>query len=216
MGSSMPACAAPDRCADRGPHSVAADVGMVRRWIQGLALALLLPGAPALAAEGTETGRFDLRHVDVRLVDDVYRLDAVARLDLSTRAREALAGGVALTFTLEVEVFRQRGWWLDADIATISRDLHLEYHELSGQYVVTNPRTGERRGFHRARSALDFIGRGIDFPVIDAVVITDPARYHGRARMRLRRDALPWALRPAALVFPGWRLQTDWMTWSFD
>lgn len=190
---------------------------MVRRWVHGLALALLLPGASTLAAADTpDAGRFDLRDVDVRLVEGVYRLDAVARLDLSTRAHEALAGGVALNFTLEVEIFRARGWWFDADVATVTRDLRLEYHELSGRYVVTNPSTGERRSFQRARSALDFIGRGIDFPIIDAVVIGDPAQYHGRARMRLRREALPWALRPAALMFAGWRLQTDWMTWSFD
>lgn len=212
----MPVCAASDWCTGRRPHAIAAGLGRVRRWLRGLALVLLLPGAPALADEGVEAGRFDMRHVDVRLVDDVYRIDAVARLDLSTRTREALAGGLGLTFTLEVEVVRERGWWLDADVATISRDLLLEYHELSGQYVVTNPRTGERRGFHRARSALDFIGRGIDFPVIDAVVINDPSRFRGRARMRLKREELPWALRPAALIFPGWQLQTDWMTWSFD
>ncbi len=190
---------------------------MFRRRFARVTVGLLLLALTGIAAaEPPASGRFDLRSVETRLVDDVYRLDAIARLELSPRARDALEGGIALVIALEVEILRERAWWLDAEVATVRRRLRLERHELSQQYIVINLSTGERRSFHRPRTALDFIGRGLDFPIIDAVVIDDPERYYGRARMRLEREALPWALRPAALAFGDWRLQTGWVTWSFD
>lgn len=179
------------------------------------ALALLCTGGPAVA-DVADRGRFDLRSAEVRLVDGVYRLDAIGRLELSPRARDALEGGVTLTITLDVEILRQRRWWLDEEVASIARRMSIELHELSRQYIVTNRHTGERRSFYDIQAALAFIGRSLDFPIIDAVLIRDPSQYYGRARMRLQRDALPWALRPFALVYPDWRLQTNWLQWSFE
>jgi len=180
-------------------------------------LLLVAAGMGPLSADArADEGRFDLRAIDARLVDDVYRLDAVGRLELSQRAREALEGGVALTIALEVEIFRRRAWWLNSEVATVTQRHRIELHELSRQYIVTHLGTGERRSFFRVQSALDHVGRSLDFPVIDAVIIDDPARYYGRARMRLEREALPWALRPAAILYADWRLQTEWVTWSFE
>jgi len=182
-----------------------------------MALVLLLgAAAPALANTLDDRGRFDMRGVELREADPVYRIDAIAQLRLSASARDALQSGVALTIALEVEVLRERSWWFDQEVATVSRRMRLERHELSDQYVLTNLNTDERRSFYRISAALDAIGRGLDFPVIDRVLIDDPASHYGRARMRLERESLPWALRPLAMISGEWKLQTDWLEWSFD
>lgn len=187
---------------------------MLRRLVQ--ILLLLGMAAPALSSTPDEQGRFDMRSVELRLTDQVYRIDAIARLELSESARDALQNGVALTIALEVEILRERTWWFDQELATVSRRMRLERHELSRQYVVTNRNTDERRSFYRIGAALDAIGRGLDFPVIDRVLIDDPASHYGRARMRLERESLPWALRPLAMISGEWKLQTDWLEWSFE
>jgi len=168
------------------------------------------------AAVIEERGRFDMRSVEFRQVDGVYRINAIANLDLSPSARSALDNGVALIIALEIRILRERGWWFDDALAAVSRRTRLERHELSGQYVVTNLNTGERRSFYSLGRALGAVGRAMDFPVIDAVLVGDPARHYGRARMRLERESLPWALRPVAMVSGEWKLRTDWLEWSFD
>lgn len=185
---------------------------------QRLVLVLVLLAAATAGSADTfdQRGRFDMRSVELRATDQVYRIDAIARLDLSASARDALESGVALIIALEVEILRERSWWFDDELAAVSRRTRLERHELSGQYVVTNLNTDERRSFYRIGAALDAIGRGLDFPVIDRVLVEDPASHYGRVRMRLERESLPWALRPLAMINGEWKLQTDWLEWSFD
>jgi len=215
----MPVCGVTERASGQ-PHG---DSRRAPARGPGHVLALLVCLLATWSAQGQaqavgpgETGRFALHKVEVRRVDNVYWMDAIGSLDLSPRVRDALYGGVRLTIALEVEIQRARSWWFDSDVAEVSQRHTLELHELSGQYVVTNLSTGERQSFYRLRSALDAIGRAIGVPIIDAVLIDDPAAHYGRARLRLQREALPWALRPAALIHSGWDLESSWVEWSFD
>jgi len=177
------------------------------------AVALLGGGGPAAAAADAD---FELPTVKVREVDGVYLLDAVARLRLTPDVRKALENGVALTIRWDVEIDRDRGWWLDADIAELAQRYRLEYHELSLQYLVTNLNTGERRSFTRLSVALNQIGTLIAFPLVDEVLIKNPARHTGYARVRLDVSALPLPLRPIAWFSSAWDLSSEWRKWSFE
>lgn len=174
-----------------------------------------LPGGRAGAAEPGDAG-FTLPSASVRLVDGVYLLDAVARLELPAAVRDALDSGVALTIAWEIEVTRRRDWWLDADVARIVQRYRLEYHELSLQYVVTNLNTGRRRAYTRVGIALDRIGNLIGFPLVDRVLVEPPERYSGHVRVLLEHGTLPLPLRPTALFSPSWHLGTQWRALSFE
>lgn len=187
-----------------------------RRLLSYVALLAAVAGTP-LAPARAAAGGISLPTANVRVVDGVYLLDSVARIELTEPVRAALDSGVALTFVWEVEIGRERGWWLpEAEIAYVTQRYRLEYHALSLQYLVTNLNTGERRSFTRLPTALDFVGRLIGFPIVDRVLLEDPDRYTGYVRLRLEHDTLPLPLRPAAMFSSAWDLETDWRTCSFE
>ncbi len=180
-------------------------------------LVLAIVAATPLAATRAAEGGVSRPSASVRVVDGVYLLDSVARIQLAEPVRGALDNGVALTFAWEVEIDRERGWWWpDATIAQVTQRYRLEYHALSLQYLVTNLNTGERRSFTRVPTALDYIGQLIGFPIVDRVLINEPDRHTGYVRLRLEHNTLPLPLRPAALFSAAWYLETDWRAWSFE
>lgn len=181
-----------------------------------LALVLASLGVGSSASAATENRAFNLRSVEVQEVDGVYLLDAVARLRLPPAVRRALHGGVGLVVSWQVEIFRGRDWWLDADVASVNQHYRLEYHELSLQYLVTTLNTGERRSFVDLKGALAHIGRLYRFPLIDQMVIASQPGYRGRVQVRLDHGALPWALRPTVLFSTAWDLHSQWREWSFE
>lgn len=182
-----------------------------RYWAAVLGLLMAVGGIGAAQAEP-----FELRSATVREVDGVYLLDAVARLRLTPAVRQALYSGVELSVVWRVEIVRERYWWLNADVAEISQRYRIEYHALSRQYLVTNVNTGERRSFVELSVAMNHIGRLFDFPLIDRMLIAGPARYSGRAQVRLDHGALPWPMRPTVLFSSAWDLQSEWRAWSFE
>ena len=183
-----------------------------------LALWLLLPGGSAAAIADTEPASepFVLPTANVRRVEDVYRLDAIARLRLTSAVREALDNGVDLTIAWEVEIDRRNRWWLDAELAYVTQRYRLSLHELSLQYVVTNLNTGQRHSYSRLQSALDQIGTLVGFPLVDRVLVSDDGLYFGYVRVRLLHDELPLPLRAVALFADSWKLETDWYQWTFE
>lgn len=180
-----------------------------------LALALASLGVCS-SASAAEDRAFHLHSVEVQEVDGVYLLDAMARLRLPSAVRRALHGGVGLVVTWQVEIFRARDWWLDADVANVSQRYRIEYHELSLQYLVTTLNTGERRSFVDLTGALAHIGRLHRFPLIDQMLIASQPGYCGRVQVRLDHGALPWALRPTVLFSTAWDLHSQWRGWSFE
>lgn len=178
-----------------------------------VAVAALFTGRASAESDDAD---FALPSASVRLVDGVYLLDAVARLELTPTVRDALDSGVELTIRWEVEVTRRRDWWLDADVARIVQRYRLEYHELSLQYVVTNLNTGQRRAYTRLAVALNRIGNLIGFPLVDRLLVEPPQLYTGHARVLLEHGTLPLPLRPMALLSPAWHLGTQWRELSFE
>lgn len=182
-----------------------------------LVLALLAP-LPAAAEPGDAAAdpAFELPTASVRLVEAVYRLDAVARLRLTPDVAEALHNGVDLTLTWEASIERRREWWLNADVAYIAQRYRLSFHELSRQYVVTNVNTGQRRSYTGLQTALDRIGTLVGFPLIDRVLVTDGGSLVGHVRIRLQHDELPLPLRAVALFDDDWDLESEWYEWRFE
>lgn len=186
------------------------------RW-SGLLIALSLAGpVAAVKADEDEAPRFELPGASVRLAEEVYRLDAVARLRLSADAREALDNGVDLTLAWEASIERTREWWLDAEVAHIVQRYRLSLHELTQQYVVTNVNTGQQRSYTRLQTALDQIGALVGFPLVDRVLVQDSVGLVGHVRIGLQHDELPLPLRAVALFDDDWDHQSEWFEWRFE
>ena len=187
-----------------------------RRLVCCAALLALIAGAAGTPARAAGGGGITLASAGVRLVDGVYLLDSVADVRLTQPVARALDNGVPLTFAWRVEIERERGWWPEAAIASVTQRFRIEYHALSLQYLVTNRNTGERRSFTRRRVALDFIATLIGYPIVDRMLLDEPGRHTGYARLVLEHDSLPLPLRPEALFSPAWYLASEWRSWSFE
>ncbi|HXH04501.1 MAG TPA: DUF4390 domain-containing protein [Candidatus Competibacteraceae bacterium] len=171
-------------------------------------LLLLVLAAGMVWARG-----FLVQRVSTHLEQGVYRLDADIEYGLSEANLEAMRNGVPITVELEMEVRRRRDWLWDVTEASLRQRYRLEYHALSGQYLVSNLNSGERKGFPTLGTATDYLGRIRDFPLLDSSLLEPGGQYYGRLRVSLDIEALPAPLRPVAYFSADWRLASDWYRW---
>lgn len=170
---------------------------------------MLLPMDSALGR-----GRFDVRSAGSRLTEGVYVVTARLDYRLSDEALEALDSGLALTIQLQIELFRQRRFRPDSQIATLKQDYELSYQPLSERYLVRNLNSGEQKSHATLFSALNDMGRIVELPVIDAALLDPEGRHWIRLRAVLDQNTLPGPLRLIAFWSEGFRLESDWYRWT--
>jgi hypothetical protein len=190
--------------------------GGIGGWLRDaalLALACLLL-LPALAVHSAQAGGFHVHTARTVLIDEVYRLDAEVRHELTATALEALHNGVPLTFEIEIEVYRLRWLVWDQKIADLRQRYRLQYHALSEQYLLTNLNSRSQQSYHSRQAAMNAIGTIADFPMLDRRLLRVGERYGARLRTRLDIEALPTPLRLLAYVSADWRLRSEWYGWE--
>ena len=179
----------------------------------GAVASLLLVGYPRAQAQ-EDPGSFDVRSASVALVDGVYSLDAWVEYRLSTEAREALDAGVPLTIHLDVEFLNPRWYWTAENSGDLRQSYQLQYHALSERYIVLSVNSGEQSTFATLFSALNFLGRIMELPLIDAALLEPDEEYDVRIRVQLSTEDIPGPLRLLAFWRRDWSLRSDWFRWS--
>jgi hypothetical protein len=178
------------------------------RW--GLWLAALLALTPVHAED------FTIRAARTHLVNQVHLLNASIDYRFSDRALQALESGVPITVRVDIEVRRKRDYWLDKVVAELEQRYQLQYHALSGSYLLRNLNSNSSEVFLTMEAALASVGVINDLPIIDDKLLESDSRYEVALQTRLDIESLPSPLRPWAYVTPSWRLSSDWYAWSLD
>jgi len=168
------------------------------------------------SSASAKDGSFEIRSASSQLIDGVYFANARIDYRLSNEALEALDSGVALTVQLQIELRRQRRFWLDSDVAKLSQDYSLSFQPLSDRYVVKNINSGEQDSFATLFSALNNMGRIVDLPIIDAALLDADSNYDIALRAVLDQNTLPGPLRLIAFWSSGFRLASDWYVWRLN
>jgi hypothetical protein len=156
---------------------------------------------------------FKVLSATTHLKNGVYLLDADIRYRFGKEPREALHNGVPLTIELEIEIMRHREWLWDEAIASLQQYYRLEYYALSRQYVVINLNSGELKNFPTFETAIEFLGRIRDFPLVDASLLESDTNYYVWLRASLDIYALPAPLQLLAYFSEDWSLTSEWYTW---
>lgn len=191
--------------------STLADNGRSGSRLFGVLLALCLAAGPAAAQE--EEPGFIIRTAFADLVNEVHYLYADIDYGLGESAIEALENGVPLTFEVEVLVVRVRRWMWDQTVAEVNQQYQLVYHPLAQRYVVRNLSDGTQASYLTFRAAATDLGRVSDLPIIADDRLTTDSTYQVRMRVRLVVEAFPAPMRWVAILFPRWRLASDWYAW---
>jgi hypothetical protein len=125
----------------------------------------------------------------------------------------ALINGIGMIFTLVVELRRERSYWLDPLITSVSKSFEIKYHALSEQFVVSELGEQTERSFPDLYSA--FYNREhideFDLASIDQLDIHK--KYYVRAKAQLVTEELPLPLRVKSYFSEKWRPSSGWSQW---
>lgn len=158
--------------------------------------------------------QFSVNHGQTRLVDKVYLLDASLSYKFTQEALDALNNGVPLTLVLDIEVYQPRRYLWDDVVASLEQRYELQYHALSGQYLLHHVNSGAQFSYPTLDSALATLGAVTNIPIIDAPLLDPEKHYMVRVRSRLDIDALPVPLQLTAYVSQSWWLSSGWYSWD--
>ncbi len=185
-------------------------------WVRpgrlGGALLAVLLAVPAWAG----TAGFVIRSAELALQGNLYQVNANVQFDLSETAVEAVQSGVPLVFEIRAELLRPRGWWWDERLAVVRRSMQLQFHALSGRYLVEDLDSGGRQSFATLTDALFALGTVRDLSLIEAGRLQSGESYVVRVRADLDIEALPTPVRLWAYVSSEWRLHSGWYQWQLE
>jgi hypothetical protein len=177
-----------------------------------LAAALCALGAPAAAADGTPP---EVTQLQVERTDQGVYLSAAMSFNLSDAVRDALARGVAVYFTAEANVMRDRWYWYDRKVAFASRQFRLAYQPLTRRWRLNLAVGGAAdavlpgsptlaQSFDSLPEALSALQRISRWRIASAEDVDPDARHNVDFQFRLDVGQLP---RPLQIGVVG---QSDW------
>ena len=143
--------------------------------------------------------------------------DGIAVVTISRpEALNALNSGVPLTIELQMQLIRQRRFYVDAVDAELAVRFELEYRPLSQRYIVRNLNSGDQDSFATLYSALNNLGRIQRLPVVDESLLVPNKRYRARLRALLATEQYSAPLRLLFFWRDEWQLKSEWYEWNLE
>ncbi len=154
---------------------------------------------------------FRVTDLSTHRAQGVYYLNADLALKLNREARTALTHGVALTFVVNIEIKRKRGWWIwNKTVAKLAERYRLSYRPLAERYRLDNLNSGWSEEYATRTAALHAISHIRKLPLIDASLLGPHTYYYLLLRVALDTHQLPGPLKLLAAIMPGWGLASGW------
>ena len=177
-----------------------------------------LLGALLALAVSTASAQFSVQDVQAQFAEEALRLSTRIDLALTPKTEEALAKGIPLDVNIEVQLIRHRTLLWDKRVADWVLRRRIQYHALSGQYLVSglHPDVYDLASFDSLASALNHIGtlQDVELPLANKKNISNDDGYFLQLRVYLDLEALPSLLRPVVYTSPSWHLGSGWTTWT--
>jgi len=180
----------------------------------GLAAGLTAtPAAAALADVFSSSGSAEVTQLRLERSDDGVYLSAAVQFELPALVIEVLEKGIAIYFVADAEVFRERWYWMDREVARASRHMRLAFQPLTRRWrlnvspdPITNIGLGVvfNQNFDTLGDALAAIKRIGRLRLGDMAELGDEPVHPVIFRFRLDISQLP---RPLQIGFVG---NADW------
>ena len=177
-----------------------------------LLIAFLLMQPQSVLAE---TAGIQINDVSGTMLENTYMINADIDYHFSPETRKALIHGVPLQFDTRIRVKKQRRWFWDRTMESVVFKYRLQYHPLTGYYLVTNMNNGERQQFQDLPGVLGYLGKLKNYPLISRDAFGAAAgEYYGQISVALDIQSLPAPLRPLAYLSTQWHLSSPTYAWS--
>ncbi|HEY5682505.1 MAG TPA: DUF4390 domain-containing protein [Sulfuricaulis sp.] len=177
-----------------------------QRWITAILVLVCFSDAGA---------DFKVAEVNPRFVKQALVINGNLELALNTKVEEALSKGIPLEVVIDIQLHRERRFLWNPKIATWSLHRRIQYHALSGQYLVNTlvPEAEVGESLLTLTEALKQLGslNGVTLPLEHAVTEHE---HSVDVRVSLDIEALPTPLRPVAYTSFTWHLNSGWTSWK--
>ncbi len=158
---------------------------------------------------------FKVAEVQPRFVEQALVLSGNLELGLNAKVEEALSKGIPLEVAIDIHLHRERRFLWDPKIAAWTLHRRIQYHALSGQYLVNTlpPEAEVGESLLTLQEALIQLGslNSVTLPLEKAVTEHE---YSVDVRVSLDIEALPTPLRPVAYTSFTWHLNSGWTSWK--
>ncbi len=156
----------------------------------------MLAASPAARAEAIALDGLELTRNEEGLL-----LSFAARFQLAPAVEDALQKGVPLFFEAQVEVFRDRWYWRDKRVSSVTRTWRLAYQPLTRKYRVTFG--GLSQHYDNLSDALAAVSRTANWKLAEPSQLDD-GRHYVEFSYQLDTTQMP---RPMQIGIGG---QSDW------
>lgn len=175
------------------------------------------PAAPSQSPASRGPQSPAVSPLELRRQGDALELSARLRFDLPESVEDALYKGLSVIFTAEVEIYRERWWWLDARVGRVQRQWRLVYQPLTERWRLSlgGAPSGKPGGvalaqfFDSLDEALAVIQHIAQWRVADATALEPGDTYRVEFHFHLDTDKLPRPLQIGALGDDDWQLDLN-------
>jgi hypothetical protein len=161
-----------------------------------------------LAGAHAQSSGVEIAQLETHRNGDAVELSANLRFDLSTTMQDALYKGVPLIFIMEVDIYRERWYWLDRRVGSAQRQYRLTYHPLTRRWRMTagGGDVAFAQTFDTLADVLAVVRRVSSWRIADATDIETSSNQRLEFRFRLDTTQLPRPLQIGALGQSDWAL----------
>ena len=182
-----------------------------RAW---LARVLLCAFCAMLFTQIATAQTAQLQNVKIETNEDGIQLNADFELELPSIMLETVRKGVPLYFIVEVEITRDRWYWLDDKLITAKRERRISYSPLSEQYRVTT--AGISQNLSNADDIRRVLARIRSWTIADKSRLKAGEKYAAAIRFRLDNSQLPKPFQLNNIGAREWNLSSDWHRWTIQ
>jgi hypothetical protein len=171
-------------------------------------LAFTLASTGSAHAEGV-----NIKAVKIDATEEGHQVNADFDIVLAPALLEAARKGVPLYFIIEVELTRDRWYWLDDVVVRATRDRRVSYLPLTEQYRLTTS------GVSQQVNSVDDVRRALSrvrsWTIAEKGKLRNGERYNAAIRFRLDSTQLPKPFQLNTIGSKEWNLSSEWYRWSF-
>ena len=196
---------------------------MLRAWADGWAdwwanwcAVLVCAAAVCLAAPGVRAQQHgEVSDLQLERGADGLYLTAALQLELPLIVQDALSKGISMHFIADVEVLRQRWYWMDKVVAQATRHLRLSYQpltrrwrlaQLAAPFAATGLGVTLDQSFDDLPEVLAALQRIARWKIASEDALDDGVPYVVNFQFRLDMSQLPRPLQIGAVGGSSWNI----------